>query len=134
MCHTDGLLFVVAAALLDDAPAGITPLGRVPPGSRMRRTALSPSPVLGSCGTLADLMRSDPVQLPVTPTSDQFDGLNDLLDDVSNEVGDIGIGLDLVDDYGVRMGGGIPPAEGGVHNVVDILGDDAGVAADLQNL
>jgi len=56
------------------------------------------------------------------------------MNDVGDQVGDVGIGLELVDHDGVGVRGGVPLAESRVHSVVDVLGDDTRIAADLQNL
>ena len=50
---------------------------------------------------------------------------DDLLDDVFEQVGYVGIGLDLIYDDRIWMRGGIPLAKGGVHDVVDVFRDNA---------
>ena len=63
-----------------------------------------------------------------------LDRLRDFLANVLNQVGDKSIGLKRVDDNFVWMRGGIPLAERSMHDVVDVLADDTGAAADLSAL
>lgn len=51
--------------------------------------------------------------------------LRDLLDHISDQVGDIGISLDLIDHDPVRMRSSVTFSQRCVHDVVDVLAYDA---------